>query len=107
MFTSGCTSSQNKTTNSDLQFVNTPTVDYYSDGSGLIMADLINKGQNTYTHIDVEIIGYNENKEIVFKEKKGIASLPPGQSASLGRPLHDNDPKLYSVEMNVVNSTKT
>jgi hypothetical protein len=82
-------------------------VNYYSDGSGLIMADLINKGTSTYTHIDVEIIGYNENKEIVLKEKKGIASLPPGQSAYLGRPLNSNDPKLYSVEMNVVNSTKT
>lgn len=101
---SGCVDNQdsNKT---DLQLVNSPNVMYLEDGSGLITADLINKGTKTYTNIDIEILGYNENHELIFKEKKGIAKLSPDQTAPITRPLSANEPHIYTVDVKVVNST--
>lgn len=106
LMASGCISTGTET-GQNLQFINTPTADYYEDGSGLISGDLYNEGTTTYRDIDVEIIGYNQDHEKIFTDMEGIALLEPGQTASITRVLDSTDPHIYTVEMNIVNKTRT
>lgn len=110
---SGCTDSganKNNTQNSeqydDLQLINAPSVDYYSDGSGGVSATLVNEGSDTYKNIDVLIICYDESKKVILEKKQGVATLKPGDTANIDLSLDTVKTKVYMADVKVINATK-
>jgi len=113
VLTSGCVDSGTNTTNtqnsdqySDLQLINAPSVDYYSDGSGGVSAVLVNQGSSTYKNIDVLITCYDESKKVILTKKQGIATLKPGANANIDLSLDNVKTKVYMADVTVVNATK-
>lgn len=116
---SGCTTNlgNNTTTNtpsntptnaySDLEVMGTPTVGYNPDGTGNIIASIINNGNTTYTSIDVTITGYNNNKQVVYQKNQTIASIAPGNIGNIFIVLNKNEKGISYADVVVVNATKT
>jgi len=107
---SGCTSSENtnKTDQqfSDLKLANTASVMHHSDGSGNIFGGIVNKGSSTYSNVDVQVTGYDSNKNIVYQKTQTISSISPGQVGDVSIVLNGHTDIDY-VDMKVVNATKT
>lgn len=106
---SGCTSTKtgNRTNQTDDLQGDPPTVTHRADGSVWISGNLGNKGNSTYTDVDVLVNGYDLNRNMVYQEKTTIEHINPGGIGGFIITLPEKEANIEYVEMKVLNATKT